>query len=97
MIDVDKIRNAAPLLPPPGNEVVVELCNEVERLQNALHCISKDLLGDTSDAVLADMAQFAWRVIEGSASVDPATAHELVEERRAIRREIMRRKNEHTD
>ena len=68
---------------------ILALCAEVVRLQNALHLISKDLLCDTSDTVLADMAQFAWRVIDGSASVDPNIAQELSESRRTMREAVM--------
>lgn len=76
---------------------ILALCAEVERLQNALHQISKDLLCDTSDSVMADLSQFAWRVIDGSASVDPTVAQGLAESRRIMREEIARRRNEHTD
>lgn len=36
MIDIKKIRWAAPLLPPPGDEVVAGLCDEVEKLGKLL-------------------------------------------------------------
>ena len=76
-IDLTKIRNCSPLLSPPGGEVVRELCDEIERLKDVLHYISKQLLCSTDAELSADMAQFAWRAIDGSASVDEAEAQGL--------------------
>lgn len=33
MLDIDEIKRCSPLLPEPGNEIVRELVNEIERLQ----------------------------------------------------------------
>lgn len=36
VMDIQKIRAFAPLLPPPGDEVVLECLTEIERLREAL-------------------------------------------------------------
>uniref|UniRef100_A0A6M3LVD6 Uncharacterized protein n=1 Tax=viral metagenome TaxID=1070528 RepID=A0A6M3LVD6_9ZZZZ len=35
-MDTKKMRACAPLLPPPGDEVVVDCLNEIDRLRGAL-------------------------------------------------------------
>lgn len=35
--DLEKIRVCSPLLPPPGEEVVVQLLNEIDRLNEAIN------------------------------------------------------------
>jgi len=58
MVDIKKMRVCAPLLPPPGDEVVCECLNEIERLREALTEIAS---GDRTAHECVNWAKLALR------------------------------------
>jgi len=58
LVDKKKMRVCAPLLPPPGDEVVCECLNEIERLREALTEIAS---GDRTAHECVNWAKLALR------------------------------------
>ena len=72
MIDAKKMRACAPLLPEPGNEVVLELLDEIERLRAVLEAAKRVLYAD-SLPFPESRAQFDGAMVWLELAVEDAT------------------------